>query len=221
MLKLSNAGKMPCKSWSLQARTTCPGSIDLKTKELVDPCKGCYATDGNYNFKNVKAIRDHNKQDWKRDEWVDDMVAELDNSRYFRWFDSGDVYCVGLAQKIFQVMQRTPWCKHWMPTRSHKFEKYSFIFKKMQALPNVVVRYSSDSITGGIIKGKTTSTIVQHPEDITSSMTLCEAYDRGGKCDTCRACWDKDVSVIAYPSHGRRMKKVYKDKNLIPAINVA
>ena len=118
-------------------------------------------------------------------------------------------------------MQRTPWCKHWMPTRSHKFKKYSFIFKKMQALPNVVVRYSSDSITGGIIKGKTTSTIVQNPEDITSSMTLCEAYDRGGKCDTCRACWDKDVSVIAYPSHGRRMKKVYKDKNLIPAINVA
>ena len=105
MLKLSNAGKLPCKSWSLQARTTCPGSIDLKTKELVDACKGCYATDGKYNFKNVKAIRDHNKQDWKRDEWVDDMVAELDNSRYFRWFDSGDVYCVGLAQKIFQVMQ--------------------------------------------------------------------------------------------------------------------
>jgi hypothetical protein len=86
-IKLSKAGKMPCRSWSLQALTTCAGSVGDKGK-LVPACVGCYATTGNYRFPNVKAPREHNQRDWKRDAWVADMVAELDNDRYFRWFDS-------------------------------------------------------------------------------------------------------------------------------------
>jgi hypothetical protein len=43
-------------------------------------------------------------------QWVDDMVSELDSDRYFRWFDSGDVYDIRLARKIYEVMKRTPWC---------------------------------------------------------------------------------------------------------------
>ena len=50
MLKLSKASKMPCRSWSLQALDTCPGSRD-KSGELVPACSGCYATDGNYRFQ--------------------------------------------------------------------------------------------------------------------------------------------------------------------------
>ena len=89
MIKLSKPSKMPCLSWSLQALDTCPGSKKLDGS-LVDACKGCYATTGNYRFPNVKAPREHNREDWKRAAWVDDMVSALDNSRYFRWFDSGD-----------------------------------------------------------------------------------------------------------------------------------
>jgi hypothetical protein len=88
-IKKSNTSKMACESWSLQAEETCPGSIDPRTKKLVPSCEGCYATEGMYNMPNVKAVRKHNKQDWKRDTWVDEMVQGLDNSRYFRWFDSG------------------------------------------------------------------------------------------------------------------------------------
>jgi hypothetical protein len=54
---------------------------------------------GNYRFPNVKQPRESNQKDWKRDAWVADMVAELDNDRYFRWFDSGDVYSLKLAEK--------------------------------------------------------------------------------------------------------------------------
>ena len=68
MIKLSKPSKMPCLSWSLVARDTCPGSIH--NGELVDACKGCYAAQGNYRFPNVKAPRVHNKDDWKRDSWV-------------------------------------------------------------------------------------------------------------------------------------------------------
>ena len=155
MIKLSKASKMPGRSWSLQALDTCPASRKADGS-LVDACSGCYATTGNYRFKNVKAPREHNREDWKRDQWVDDMVAELDNDRYFRWFDSGDVYDVRLAFKILEVMKRTPWCNHWLPTRMHKFSKFGPVLAEMSALANVVVRLSSDSITGETVEGPQT-----------------------------------------------------------------
>ena len=212
-MKLSKAGKMPCRSWSLQAIETCPGSIG-SNGELVDACAGCYATTANYRFPNVKAVRAHNKTDWKRSEWVSDMVQELDNDRYFRWFDSGDVYDVRLARKILEVMKLTPWCNHWLPTRMHKFMKFRRVFIAMETLPNVVVRYSSDSISGGTVKGRNTSTIIPTPNDARSGMTVCEAYQRKGKCGTCRACWNKDTKVIAYPAHGVKMNRLITVKRL-------
>ena len=185
MLKLSKASKMPCRSWSLQALDTCPGSKN-SDGSLVAACSGCYATTGNYRFKNVKAPREHNREDWKRDAWVSDMVAELDNDRYFRWFDSGDVYDIRLAQKILEIMKATPWTRHWLPTRMHKFVKFREILAQMEALPNVVIRRSSDSITGETIEGANTSTI-STLDSVPEGAAVCEAYTRSGKCGTCRA----------------------------------
>jgi len=211
MLKLSKASKMPCRSWSLQALTTCPASKN-KDGSLVDACKGCYATTGNYTFKSVKESRQHNKEDWKRDGWVDDMVTELDNDRYFRWFDSGDVYDIRLAYKILEVMQKTPWCNHWLPTRMYKFAKFRGVLSQMETLPNVVIRRSSDSITGETIEGATTSTIATL-DSVPVGAAVCEAYTREGKCGTCRACWSKDVAVVCYIGHGQIMQK--NQRNII------
>jgi hypothetical protein len=207
MVKLSKAGKMPCRSWSLEALVTCPGAKN-KDGSLVPACSGCYATTGNYRFPNVKAPREHNKVDWQRDDWVTDMVAELDNDRYFRWFDSGDMYALGLAEKILDVMRLTPWVNHWLPTRMHKFAKFARVIREMESLHNVVVRKSSDSIHGETIAGANTSTIIPSVDDAREGLTVCEAYERDGKCGTCRACWDKSVQVIAYPAHGRKMIKL-------------
>lgn len=209
MVKLSKASKMPGRSWSLQALDTCPASRK-PDGSLVDACSGCYATTGNYRFKNVKAPREHNREDWKRDQWVDDMVAELDNDRYFRWFDSGDVYDVRLAFKILEVMKRTPWCNHWLPTRMHKFAKFSPVLAEMSALANVVVRYSSDSITGDTVEGPQTSTIATL-DNAPSDALVCEAYQREGKCGPCRACWSKEVAVVCYIGHGKSMEKRQRD----------
>jgi hypothetical protein len=211
MLKLSKASKMPCKSWSLQALDTCPASKN-KDGSLVDACKGCYATTGNYRFPNVKAPREHNRTDWKRDEFVQEFVQELDTERYFRWFDSGDMYDLRLAKKILEIMQATPWVNHWLPTRMHKFEKFAEVIAQMESLPNVVVRLSSDSIDGETISGATTSTICHNVESAPEGATVCEAYTRGGKCGTCRACFSKDVPVVAYPAHGATMLKMIKVK---------
>ena len=208
MIKLSKTSKLDgILSWSLQALDTCPASKN-KDGSLVDACKGCYATTGNYRFSNVRKPREFNREDFKREAWVSDMVISLDSSRYFRWFDSGDMFSIELANKILEVMKATPWCKHWLPTRMHKFAKFKDVIERMQSLPNVVVRFSSDSVTGQIIEGKTTSTIFS---DIVPIGALeCKAYEHEGKCNGCRACYDKDVKVIAYKAHGVKMAKVIK-----------
>lgn len=209
-INISKTSKLDgVRSWSLEARTTCPGSIDPETGDLVAACAGCYAVGGNYRFNNVKMPRLENQRDWKRDAWVDDMVAALRNDRYFRWFDSGDVYDVRLARKILEVMRRTPDVKHWLPTRMHKFTKFQPILAEMQALPNVVVRPSSDSVTGEFVAGVHGSTIVPDTEP-RDGVTLCHAAFNDGKCGACRACYSKDVAVIGYLAHGRAMAGVVK-----------
>lgn len=209
MIKLSKTSKLDgILSWSLQAIDTCPGSIDTVNGGLVPACQGCYATTGNYNYPNVKAPRISNKEDWQRSEWVNEMIVALDSSRYFRWLDSGDIYSVDLAEKVFQVMKATPWCNHWLPTRMYKFPKFAKVLNKMQALPNVVVRFSSDSVTGEIVPGQTTSTIFSG--DVPTGAIECKAYQHAGKCNGCRACYSKDVQVIAYKAHGVKMAKVIK-----------
>ena len=210
MIKISVTSKLDkIRSWSLQALDTCPGSIS-SPGVLVDACKGCYATTGNYNYPNVKAPRLSNREDWQRLEWVDDMVKALDCDQYFRWFDSGDMYTLGLAEKMLEVMTRTPWVKHWLPTRMHKFPKFGLVLQAMQALQNVSVRFSSDSVQGEFIAGLHGSVIVVDSETMPKGVSLCRAYEHEGKCSGCRACWDKSVEVIAYPAHGRKMAKVIR-----------
>ena len=209
MLKLSKTSKLDgILSWSLQALETCPGSVN-PDGSLVPACSGCYATTGNYVFDNVKAPRLANRIDWERDEWVSDMIASLESSRYFRWFDSGDMYAIGLAEKMLQVMKATPWVKHWLPTRMMKFPKFARIIDAMQALPNVMVRFSSDSIDG-TFDARHGSVIVPDASSVPDGAVLCRAYEHDGKCNGCRACYDKTIPVIAYPAHGKKMMRVIK-----------
>jgi hypothetical protein len=212
MIKLSKTSKLDgILSWSLQAIDTCQGSR-AEDGGLVPACQGCYATTGFYQFAPAKNARAFNKEDWQRAEWIQEMVSALGNSRYFRWFDSGDMYDVNLANKILAVMIHTPWVSHWLPTRMHKFKKYEHVLKLMQDLPNVVVRYSSDSVTGEIIPGQTTSTIFS--DSVPTGAVECQAYKHEGKCNGCRACYDKTVPVIAYKAHGVKMAKVIKIQSI-------
>jgi hypothetical protein len=207
-IRISATGKMPYKSWSLQAIDTCPGSIG-PDGDLVPACRGCYATTGNYRFPNVIAPRMENREDWKRGAWVDDMVHLLRKETHFRWFDSGDCYHIQLGRKILEVMRLTPHVQHWLPTRMYKFAKFERLIDSMNALPNVVVRLSSDDIDGSTVSGRFTSTIFDPEHDVLAKpIIVCGAYTRKGKCGDCRACWDRRVSVVAYPQHGRNMSKV-------------
>lgn len=211
MVKFSRVGKLDgIRSWSLEAGVSCPGSYDVKG-ELVDACVGCYAKSGNYRFPNVKQPREHNMLDWKRENWVADMIQELDNDRYFRWFDSGDIHHPDLAKKILAIVQATPWVKHWIPTRSYKLPRIREVLEVINQLPNVVVRYSSDSVNGEYeeIHG---STIIPTAEADNPELTICQAHQHGGRCKGCRQCWNPDVKIIAYPAHGKTMIKLLREK---------
>jgi len=217
-MKISKVGKLNSRSWSLEALETCPASKG-SDGELVPACKGCYAVGGNYRFKNVKEARSHNKKDWQRSEWVADMIEELDSDRYFRWFDSGDMYSLGLAEKIYEICKATPWTKHWIPTRMHKFKKFRDVIDRLNALNNVVVRLSSDGINGEIIEeAQYSSTIIPFIDSVTVA-TVCNAPLQDGKCKKCRLCWDKSTKVIAYAGHGAKMKK--QQRELIQVMEVA
>jgi hypothetical protein len=82
----------------------------------------------------------------------------------------------------------------------------------MAALENVSLRFSSDSVDGSYIDGLHGSVIVPTAADATEKMTLCRAYENAGKCSGCRACWQKDIPLIAYPAHGVKMAKIIKIK---------
>ena len=111
-------------------------------------------------------------------------------------------------------MEATPHVKHWLPTRMAKFPKFNTILNKMQALPNVMVRFSSDSVLGQYTK-EHGSVIVPTLADVNANMSPCLAYESDGKCNGCRKCYDKEIPVIAYIAHGKKMQKFIK----IHAIN--
>jgi hypothetical protein len=214
---LSITSKLGCKSWSLQAVETCPGAV-AADGGLVEACRGCYATMGNYHYPTVKALRIANREDWKRAEWVAEMVAALTNERFFRWFDSGDVYSVRLAEKMLDVVRLTPWVSHWISTRMHKFAKFADVLQALNNEPNCVVRGSLDDVFidrfeaagyPGYLSG-----IIAHA-DVATDATVCRAYQNEGKCGTCRACWSKAEKAIAYPAHGVKMAKVIRIKTAV------
>jgi hypothetical protein len=207
--KISKTSKLGTYSWSLQAISTCPGSVG-ENGELVAACSGCYATTGCYNFPDTKKVRADNKKAWQEDDWVEVMLKALRKQTHFRWMDSGDMYSLELAEKMYQIMVNTPSTKHWLPTRMHKFPKFQAIIAKMAALPNVMVRPSSDAVDGTFTAGVHGSTIVPDATSAPAGVQVCPAYNQGGKCLDCRACYDKSVAVIGYPAHGKKMAKVIR-----------
>lgn len=208
--KLSKVRKLDgILSWSMTALSTCPGAW-TNDGDVVDVCQFCYARQGNYHLPNVINAREHNRHDWKRDGWVTEMIGKLIDSRHFRWFDSGDIHHPALARKMLAIVRGTPWCKHWIPTRSYKLDRIKPILDEIAAEPNAVVRYSGDR-TDGTYDTETLAPhgaiVVPSPAEAPEGVHVCPAYQhKPAKCNGCRACWDKDVSVVAYPIHGHRVK---------------
>ena len=203
MIKLSKTSKMPCKSFALPAMKTCLGAINSDGK-VKDVCKGCYAMKGSYQWRPAKALRENNRLSVSNElhSFASYMLKLLkkEKNNYFRWFDSGDVFDNDFLYEIYKVCKQTPNINHWIPTKAREILDNA-TWEKLESLPNVKVRYSSDSINGeyNSLHGSTAIQPKQKYDD--SKVFKCPVdYEQIKKCGDCRACWHSD-KVIAYNFH--------------------
>ena len=183
--------KMPGLSYSLPAWECKTGAKLVKVPGSV--CAGCYAMKGNYTrYPAIKAAQYRRLDAIKHPLWVEAMAAKIKRQKWFRWHDAGDIQSPEHLQKIFEVCKLTPKVKHWMPTREAQFLKD---IDPEEVPKNLIIRMSSHMIDQGPVSfWPWTSTVG-------SSTRTCPAPDQGGKCGSCRTCWNREIPNIEYGKH--------------------
>jgi len=187
---LSSPSKMPGYAYNLPAWRCITG---VKLQAVAGSvCAGCYAMKGRYRFRNVKEALDRRLQALTDPRWVEAMVTLITGQAWFRWHDSGDIQSPEHLKNIFEVCNRTPETRHWMPTREVKFLK----LMDPDVVPkNLIIRISSHMVDQGPVSfWPWTSTVV------TAGKT-CPAAEQNNECKDCRQCWDRSVKNVAYGKH--------------------
>lgn len=187
----------PVKSWSLPAGGSCPGS------KGVEVCKSCYAKGGFYHMPIVKAAREHNIQSYKHKDFVPNMVKAIGKDKYFRFFDSGDIESVNLADKIHQICKLCPQTHFWVPTRSDKLSVIQSYTQKLSSLPNVAMRPSADNIGLKSERPGVVSWVINKEdilEAIKQGIHICPVtITSQTSCDTCTMCYtDQKVAYVLH-----------------------
>jgi hypothetical protein len=185
---LTRTSKMPGLSYSLPAWECKTGSKLRKVKGSV--CSACYALKGNYTrYKAIKAAQYDRLEKIKNSLWVAAMVVQVKRQKYFRWHDAGDVQNLEHLKKIYSVCKLTPEVKHWMPTRE------AWIKNHLDSKPdNLVIRFSPPMIGQRNDSWPNSSMVVE-------TGATCPAPSQGGKCGSCRQCWDSNIKVVSYGKH--------------------
>ena len=197
---LSNTSKMPCKSISLDAELCNTGSKLAKIPHT--PCNKCYALRGFYRMPNVKKAMAARLEFMTSEHFVERMIHLLANENLFRWFDSGDVQSFKMANDIVTIAENTSWCTQWLPSKEYAI--WRKVLKNRTLPKNLILRMSTPVDDTGPMKGfKHTSTTYTSPfsNAVSEFSTVdCKAHENEQyECGTCRACWDREVSNVAYP----------------------
>ena len=189
---LSAPGKMPEGSYNLPA-SACQTGAKLALVPGT-PCHGCYALKGRYRFSNVQAALQRRLKSLDQPYWIHAMVGLIKGKKHFRWPDSGDLPGAWHLRNIFEVCKRTPETMHWLPTQERKFLPLSG-----STIPkNLIIRLSNAK--NDTVPGQAWT----HWSTVVTKLRaghVCPAPDQGGKCGSCRTCWDKNVKEIQYRKH--------------------
>ena len=188
---MTRTSKMPGLSYSLPAWECQTGS----KLSLVPgtPCFGCYAKKGNYiRYPAIKKAQYYRLGSLKHDSWTTAMVAQVKRQKWFRWHDAGDLQSSDHLKKIFEVCRLTPGNPSLAPNTGAQIPTAC----RAQAVPdNLVIRLSSSKIDGP------RSTAWTHTSSVVMKGASCPAPAQGGKCRTCRACWNKKIKHVSYSKH--------------------
>lgn len=195
---LSDTSKMPCLSFGLPTASCKTGSKLAKLPNSI--CSNCYAKKGHYlTFGHVVLPAQQRRLAALDDPaWVDNMVFLLRDELWFRWFDSGDLQSLQMLRNICEVARRTPNCRHWLATRERKI--VSDYLNESDIPSNLVIRVSATFADVPVkrIAGVHGANVHKHKPPVGFE---CRAPYQHGKCDTCRACWDRSVEEVSYAEH--------------------
>jgi hypothetical protein len=191
---LSSPSKMPGYAYNLPA-WRCVTGVKLQAV-AGSVCAGCYAMKGRYRFRNVKEALDRRLTSLTDPRWVQAMTVLVTHYSkkipFFRWHDSGDLQGPDHLKNIFEVCTATPAVQHWMPTREVK------LLKGIQpgVVPkNLIIRVSSHMIDQAPVK------FWPHTSTVVRAGKTCPAQENNNQCGSCRSCWNKEISNVAYPLH--------------------
>ena len=191
---MTRTSKMPGLSYSLPAWECQVGAKLRAVKGSV--CAGCYALKGNYTrYPAIKAAQYYRLQSLRHPSWIPAMVTQIKRQKYFRWHDAGDLQGVWHLKNIMEVCKQTPSTKHWLPTRE---VKYTSLMD-----PAVVPTNLKIIISDHMIDQATPVKSWPFTSGVSSDKKLatCPAPSQGGKCGSCRACWDRGVARVTYGKH--------------------
>lgn len=195
---LGSPSKMPCYSYGISASRCKTGGKLMKIEGSV--CSDCYACKGMYRFEVVKDAHERRYQSLFKPKWAENMAFIINHKKlsYFRWHDSGDLQGMQHLLNIVKVANDTPNCQHWLPTREYKLIKqYKEAFGDFP--DNLLVRVSAPLIDQAPLGGHPhTSTVHERDEAYGHK---CQAPSQGGRCEDCRACWDRSVANVSYHRH--------------------
>jgi len=185
---------MPGLSYSLPAWECQVGAKLRKVPGSV--CAGCYALKGNYTrYPAIKAAQYYRLQSLRNPQWTEAMVTQIKRQKFFRWHDAGDLQGVWHLKNIMEVCKQTPSVKHWLPTRE---VKYTSLMD-----PAVVPTNLKIIISDHMIDQATPVKSWPFTSGVSSDKKLatCPAPSQGGKCGSCRACWDRNTTRVVYGKH--------------------
>jgi len=190
---------MPCYSWSLSA-------FDC---EFTDPLclKYCYAKKRRYTIPNVKNALSRNKIIYMGKDWINAIstfLKDYTDSKYFRWFDSGDLENIILFERICKVADQCPNIKFWLPTRAKAilmaYYEANNKVKLNKLHPNLIIRLSAPDIDTDP-DYKTAKEIGVLVSSVKTKDYNCNAKLNNGMCGSCRMCWSPKIKEVSYYLH--------------------
>lgn len=197
---LGKPSKMPAHSYGISAFNCITGSKLAQIEGSV--CHGCYARKANYKYPSVVVGHAKREANLASPAWIDSMILQIERSGtdYFRWHDSGDLQSTGHLKAIVNIALALPNVKFWLPTK----EKGMLSIAKRAGLvipDNLTIRLSAAMVDSDKVNANLTGNVSLVQDKVELQGFHCKAPEQNGKCENCRACWDKSISTIVYFKH--------------------
>lgn len=211
MTILTKTSAMPVSSFSLPARTTCPGAVFRPSSV----CAACYADNrGRYRFptvKNAQALRlTWTTQALATGSFGPTLIAHISSRSqpHFRIHDSGDFFSAAYVEAWITIAAALPRVRFWAPTHSWAIQgrrrpdgdPLLEALRRLNALPNVTVRPSARLLGDAppVIPGLSAGSAVTTDH---ASATCPKSLRTPSNCGPCRQCWDEPLVHVTYLKH--------------------